>query len=97
MRAVQRGLNWAVKMGLIERNPLAGVEKPGEVRRDAYLWPEQYEQVLRLIRDQPFRDYVEILRRTGCRPKEARIVEARHFYREDRCWILPVTEAKGKQ
>ena len=34
---------------------------------------------------------------TGCRPGEARRVEARHFDREDRCWVFPVAESKGKR
>jgi len=97
MRAVQRAMNWARKMGYIEASPLAGVEKPAETRRETYLWPEQYEQVVSLIRDEPFRDYVEILRHTGCRPEEARVVETQHFYRQDRCWILPAKLAKGRK
>jgi hypothetical protein len=59
MRGVQRAMNWARKMGHIDRSPLDGVEKPPETRRETYLWPEQYEQVVRLIRDEPFRDFVE--------------------------------------
>lgn len=96
MRAIQRGVNWAVEMGHIDKSPIAKVKKPTPVRREAYLWPKQYQQVLSLIRDEAFRDYVEILRHTGCRPKEARIVEARHCLWEDRCWVLPTNLAKGK-
>jgi integrase len=97
MRVIQRAMNWACKLGHIERNPLAGVEKPPETRRETYLWPEQYEKMLGHIRDRAFRDYVEILRHTGCRPEEARIVEARNFRAEDACWILPAKVAKGRK
>jgi integrase len=86
---IQRALNWAVRMGHLDRSPLVGLEKPSRTKREAYLWPEQYEQLLGRIRDEAFRDYVEILRHTGCRPKEARVVEAAHFIRQEECWILP--------
>jgi len=90
IRAVQRALNWAEEQGLIERSPLRRIKKPADARRETYLWPGQYEQVVRLIRDRPFRDIIEVLRHTGCRPEEARKVTAAEFNRRDRCWDLPV-------
>ncbi len=35
------------------------------------------------------------MRQTGCRPKEARTVEARHF--DGSCWVFPVKESKGRR
>jgi len=88
-RAVQRAFNWAEEQGLTDRNPLRKVKKPRPNRRENYLWPEQYERFLGLIKDEPFRDIVEILRHTGCRPEEARVLTAAEFNRRDRCWDLP--------
>lgn len=90
MRAVQRGFNWAEEQDLIDRNPLKKVRKPKPVNRDTYLWPEQYDQLLKLAKDECFRDFMEILRHTGCRPQAARIVEARWFNRKERCWMFPL-------
>jgi len=96
VRAVTRPLNWARKQGLIQVAPLEGLEKPKATPRDAYLWPEQYETLLDLVKDEAFRDIMQILRHTGCRPQEARTMEARWFNREDRCWEFPREESKGK-
>jgi site-specific recombinase XerD len=90
IRAVQRAFNWAEEQGLTDRNPLRKVKKPRPNRRENYLWPEQYDQFLGLIKDEPFRDIVEILRHTGCRPEEARVLTAAEFNQRDRCWDLPV-------
>jgi integrase len=89
IRAVKRGFNWAEKQGVLSKNPVKAVQKPKATPRDVYLWPEQYDQLLILIKDQCFRDVVEVLRHTGCRPQELRLVEARWFNREDRCWEFP--------
>jgi site-specific recombinase XerD len=97
IRAVQRAFSWAKKQGLIQVNPIEYVEKPKPCPRDVYLWPEQYEKVLSMIQDEPFRDVVEILRHTGARPQEVRIMEARWLDRENRCWQFPRERSKGKR
>ena len=40
-------------------------------------------------------DLLTVLRETGCRPKEARIVEARHI--DGHRWVFDVLESKGKK
>jgi len=87
--AVMRAFNWALKTDRIDRNPLFGFEKPGREPRDCYLFPEQFEQLFAAVQDQPFKDFLVALRHTGCRPLEARSVEASHFRPEERSWILP--------
>lgn len=97
IRPIQRVLNWARKSGRIARSPLEGMEVPAESVRDIDITPKQFKQVLKAIKDEPFRDFVTILRETGCRVKEARLVEAKHFDRDNRCWTFPVVESKGKR
>lgn len=94
---VQRAMNWAVKQGVIDRSPLYGIEKPPRNRRETFITPEQFEQVLAAIRDQPFREFVTILWETGCRPQEARKVEARHFIADRGIWLFERVESKGKR
>lgn len=87
-RAVQRACNWAMKAGLIEKNPVQYVEKDTPVRRETYLWPHEYAELLTHIKDE-FIDVVETLRHTGCRPQELRLMEAKWFDRQKRYWAFP--------
>lgn len=96
VRAVLRAFNWAVKSGHLEKNPIAGVEKPAATPRECYIEPEQWTKLLGLVKG-PFRDFLTILRETGCRPQEAKMVEARHFDRQMNAWVFPRKESKGKK
>lgn len=95
IRTVQRALNWAVKEGHLPASPLAHVKKPTPTPREVYLLPDQWKRLVAAVKDQPFLDFITIMRETGCRPLEARTVEARHFDREGRCWFFPKEESKG--
>ena len=60
--------------------------------------PEQWP----LIRDHyadgsPFRDLLEFLWETGCRPQEARAIEHRHICLDRLCVLFPPGEAKDKK
>jgi integrase len=95
--AVMRALNWAVKQGRIDKNPLRGIEKPAAGRRTTVITGQEVKEFLAKERDQEFIDLVTVAWETGCRPHEILTVEARHFDRERRCWIFPPEEAKGKR
>jgi hypothetical protein len=62
------------------------------MRRETYLSPEDYDQLLVAIKSPQFRDVVQTLRHTGCRPQEMRLVEARWFHGEQRYWQFPDDE-----
>jgi integrase len=95
--AVQRALNWAARMGLIEVNPVRAVEKPKPGRRETVISPGQFEAILSVVQDEDFRDLVTVCWETGCRPQEACSVEARHVNVASGCWEFPVDESKGKK
>lgn len=87
IRSVQAAFNWAVKRKMLKENPLAGLEKPAQTAREAYITDEQWAKIAAAV-DGPFRDFLEILRETGCRPIEARVVTAENFDRENRRWYF---------
>ena len=51
--------------------------------------PEQFEKLAAKVHDRPFRDFLLTLRHTGCRPIEARTVEAVYVHPAERCWLMP--------
>ncbi len=95
--AVTRIFNWAVRMGLIEANPIRSIEKPKAGRREHVIAPEQYATILATVRDSEFRDLLMTCWETGCRPQEVLSVEARHVDLANGCWEFPVDESKGKK
>lgn len=95
--AINRALSWAVKQGRIEKNPLAGMEKPKAKRRETFLSLEQFTEVLKLASDQPFRDLLRFVWETGCRPQEAFMLESRHVEAGKDRAVLAESESKGKK
>ena len=72
-------MNWAEEMGYIAANPVKKVKKPPARRRDNPMTPEDFLAILaRLRQGDPFRDLFLFLWHSGCRPQEARHIEARH-------------------
>lgn len=95
--AIQRAFNWALKQGLIERNPIAHVEKPPQGKREDIISESDYQKMLGLTRDEAFRDLLVISWETGTRPQESLRVHARHVDLANRRWVFPKSESKGKK
>lgn len=95
--AVQRALNWAVKMGLIDRSPIAHMEKPKQGRREQIITPSEFEKMLTRVPNQNFRDLLEFSWFTGARPQETIIIEAHHVDVSNKRVILTPEESKGKR
>lgn len=76
VRTLLRAFNWAVKRGLIPKNPVAGIEVPGKHRSATYLTRDQRLLVIRAVKDRAFRDFLTALFETGARPGEVRRVTA---------------------
>ena len=95
--AVQRALNWATKMGLIDSNPVRYIEKPQAARRDIVITEDEYAWILAQLKDEEFRDLLIVCWETGCRPQEILSVEARHVDLAGGRWVFPPKESKGKK
>ena len=95
--AIQRPLRWAVKMGLIDQNPIAHIEKPQQGTRDLLITQEIFDEILGHATDQAFKDLITTAWETGARPQEILAVEARHVDVKNSRWVFPKEEAKGKR
>jgi integrase len=85
-RCVQRAIRWAKVQGLIDRNPVEQVEKPGKGRRHDFYTREEYEHLLSLFPDQEFRDVLITAWETRCRPQELFAVEAKNVDLAGKRW-----------
>ena len=92
IRTVKRAFNWAVDQGLIQVSPIARLRKPAPLAREILISPDQWKAILALARE-PLRDILTILHETGCRPEEARIVEAKDLHGDH--FILTKKDSKG--
>ncbi len=90
---VQRMLNWSVEQEYLPRNPIQGMKKPKRKRRDVFYTPQQWAKIREHARE-PFTNFLDFLFLTGCRPLEARSIEARHLH--DDLVIFPADESKGE-
>jgi hypothetical protein len=48
-RSAQRAFNWAKKAGVISASPIETVDKPTPGRREVYLTPEQYGEIVKAV------------------------------------------------
>lgn len=76
---VKACFRWALAEGLIDRDPLASIKRPPRPKRrehvmDPALWPTVRAAIL----SEPFRQLADFVWLTGCRPGEARRLEAHH-------------------
>jgi integrase len=68
--SIKRALNWGVDEGLIPTNPVARVRRPPVTRRERILSSDEIQSLLDACSDEAFRDFLFVLRETGCRPGE---------------------------
>ena len=96
--AVQRLCNWAEQIGYVDSTPLKKVSKPPAGRRDNPMSSEDFQSMLgKLATGDPFRDLFLFVWHSGCRPQEARHIEARHIQLDQERIVIPKEEAKGKR
>lgn len=99
--AVQRAFSWAARAGLLKSigrvSPLASVEKPQQGRREQLVSDAEYRQVLTVVKDDEFRDLLELAWETGCRPHELFSVEGSYVDLANARWIFPIRLSKGKK
>lgn len=95
--ALTRPFNWAAKLGYIPASPVRGVEKPAATKRDSRMTPGDFATLLAHVKDAPFRELLVFAFEAGCRPQEARRLEARHLKIDQHRAEIPPAEAKGKK
>jgi len=95
---VQRAFNWAVKQGRINRSPIPHIEdKPARTRREVFYTPEQFQQILDITSDEIFRNLLEFMWETGCRPLEVRAIERKHVDLKNCMIVLDESLNKSKK
>lgn len=77
LTSVQAAFVWATKTRIIDSNPVAWIEKPPKTKRETLVDNDQLKKLL--DSDTDFRDLVQFVSLTGCRPQEASMIEARHI------------------
>ena len=96
--SVKRVYNWAEEMGYIENNPVKKLKKPQAKRRNNHMKPEDYENILKHLRDgDPFKELLIFVWMSGCRPQEVRHIESRHVFLDSGRITFPAIESKGKR
>ncbi|HVX13863.1 MAG TPA: tyrosine-type recombinase/integrase [Pirellulales bacterium] len=94
---LQRALNWAKKNKGLKANPLAGMEKPTAKTRTEVVTEKEFKALLGQVKDKEFKDLLIFSYDCGCRPQEAKGLEARHIELDKKRAVLPTQEAKGKR
>lgn len=95
IRGVARMFNWGLRNGLVEKNPIHGIEKPSRTPREFAITAQQFQTLLGKVGDESFRDYLRFIWETGCRPQEIRVIEPHH--REGRKLTLERVNSKGQR
>jgi integrase len=93
---VKRAFNWGTAEGLLKENPLRGLRKPPQNRRERILTAEEWEHLFAAVVDQEFKDFLTAMRETGCRPGEVRRVTADDVNLELGVWVLEHHKTRKK-
>jgi integrase len=97
MTAVARCMNWAAKKDRIAHNPIyRKLDKPAASKREVVLSAKDFAAILKHTSGE-FRELIETVWETGCRPEEIVKVEARHVELKNERWKFPIDESKGKK
>jgi site-specific recombinase XerD len=96
--AVQRAFRWAKRVGRIDSNPIADVDKPAAKRRETFLTQIQFDTLIAHFKPESrFRLLLEWMWHTGARPQEVVKIQTRHVHLAAKKVELPASEAKGKR
>ena len=94
-RCVKCCFKWLEDNEHIALSPFKRVPTPPAKSRgdEAYIEPERWHKIIESVADDDLRDILVFIRQTGCRPQEARHLEARHL--QDTIAVFEKTESKG--
>ena len=86
--AIKRAYSWADQQGLLPDNPLRIVKAGRPGRRTRVLTVDEVSEILTAIKDRPFREFVQAMIETGCRPSEVARVTAANVDFNLGVWVL---------
>jgi len=84
--AIKRAFSWAKQQGILTSNPLAGIKAGKSNARTRVLSKAEQSQILGAIRDKQFREFMEAMLTTGCRPSELSRLTAAQVNLEKGVW-----------
>ncbi|HEV3146136.1 MAG TPA: tyrosine-type recombinase/integrase, partial [Gemmataceae bacterium] len=93
---VKRAFSWADDEGLISTSPIRKLKKPSAGRRERILTAAEKQEILAVIKDRQFREFVFAMQETGCRPSEVARVTAADVDLELGVWILQKHKTRKK-
>lgn len=93
---VQRAFSWAKDQGLIQENQIAKLKKPPIKRRERIVSAAERQEILTVVTDPSFRNFLLALQHTGCRPSEVATVTAAQVDLSLGIWVLPEHKTAGK-
>lgn len=94
--ALQRAFNWGKRNLDLKQNPIEGMEKPEAATRTQTISSEDVTLIFDSVTDQEFRDIIEFSFECGCRPQEAKWLEARHVQLDKSRCFYAAAEAKKR-
>ena len=86
--SVKGAFAWAVREGHLAADPIKAVAKPEMKVRRQVLTDAQFAAALAATPDEAFRDFLTVLRETGCRPGEVKKLAAEDVFPEQRVWSI---------
>ena len=95
LRSVKRCVSWAVRQGYLDHNSIAALEIPGGERREVYVTPAQFAEILEYSTDSGFSELLHVTYLCGCRPQESLIVTAEYYDAQHSRWVIP--QSKGQE
>jgi len=74
--AVKRAFSWADQQGILSPSPVRTLKAERVKRRTRVLTKSEIDEILSAIRDRQFREFMQAMLETGCRPSEVARVTA---------------------
>ncbi len=91
---IKTALNWGMKMGYADANPIAQMEKPQRQIRQEFVPFDQWQKLLNACKPD-LRDFVAVMLVAGARAQDMLKYEAKHF--DGSRLVLPIQDSKGKR
>jgi integrase len=93
-KAAKTCFKWLAEKGYIKHSPFTTVKMPPVISRGDEAYVPDAEQAVAKAQGDLF-DILTVIRETGCRPQEARRMEAKHLH--DNCIVFPKIDSKGNR